>query len=283
MKFSIVTPSLNQGSFLAKTLESVAGQTGIDVEHIVLDAGSTDRSVEIIKAWDGRLAYWRSHPDAGQAAAINEGFGRATGQVLAWLNSDDFYLPGTLAIVARAFTDGAEAVYGGCLIYEEGRGGAWGFMPPKFGTRDLTQELYISQPAVFVSRQAWLESGPLDEKLHYTFDWDWLVRLSRVTSLTKIPRYLAAIHTHGDRKSLHQGHARRSEVLEVVRRYASQDTIACYEAVDRKVRHTWETLGTFNSFRGGRFIRSGLTVARHPVLYRKWGRVGVEKALASLT
>src|SRR6267142_1062651 len=100
-KITIVTPSFNQGSFLEQTILSVIGQQYPDLEYIIIDGGSTDNSVEIIKKYASRLAHWESETDRGQAHALNKGFALATGTIFGWINSDDFYLPGTLFFVAE--------------------------------------------------------------------------------------------------------------------------------------------------------------------------------------
>src|SRR6266849_8649816 len=102
-RLSIVTPSYNQGGYLGQTIESVLSQDYPDLEYIVLDGGSRDGSVEIIRKVEPRLAYWRSSPDGGQTAALREGFERATGEVLGWLNSDDWLEPGALRTVGESF------------------------------------------------------------------------------------------------------------------------------------------------------------------------------------
>ena len=113
-RISVVTPSFNQGRFLGQCLRSVLEQDHPDVEYLVVDGGSTDESVALIRAVEGRLAWWVSEPDGGQSDAINKRFARATGEVVAWLNADDFYLPGALSRVARGYEqDPAASFYFG--------------------------------------------------------------------------------------------------------------------------------------------------------------------------
>ena len=117
-KVSIVTPSFNQASFLEQTLRSVLEQDYPNLEYIVIDGGSTDGSVEIINKYADQLAYWQSQPDQGQTDAINQGFAHATGEILAWLNSDDLLLPGAVSAAVRALEEHPEAamVYGDALL-----------------------------------------------------------------------------------------------------------------------------------------------------------------------
>src|ERR1700678_1499461 len=112
-RITVVTPSFNQGNYLSDTIESVLGQGYPNLDYMVLDGGSTDNSVEVIKRYEKHLSFWCSEKDGGQAAAINRGFSKATGAILAWLNSDDYYLPGALKFAAEKLNvDREEIVLG---------------------------------------------------------------------------------------------------------------------------------------------------------------------------
>ena len=119
MKISVVTPCLNSKQFLERMLQSVHDQEGdFEIEHLIFDGGSTDGTLEILEKWSGKIDYV-SEPDTGQSNALNKGFAKATGDVIAWLNADDIYLPGALAKVAQAFSDpNTQWAYGQCIIID---------------------------------------------------------------------------------------------------------------------------------------------------------------------
>ena len=120
-KISVITPSFNQAEFIEQTIQSVIYQGYPNIEYIILDAVSTDHTIDIIKKYQKYITYWHSKPDKGQAAAINTGFAMATGDILCWLNSDDYYLPGTLHKIAQYFidNDNPKIVFGNCLQFNE--------------------------------------------------------------------------------------------------------------------------------------------------------------------
>ncbi|MFH0965809.1 MAG: glycosyltransferase family 2 protein [Planctomycetota bacterium] len=228
MKFSIVTPSLNQGPFIDRTIRSVLDQRGdFDLEYIVIDGGSTDGTLDILRRYAGRLA-WTSGPDAGQSDAVNKGFKTAAGDVLAWLNSDDAYLPGALAAVAAEYARAPFAwCFGHAKIVDDGgreiRHPVTRFkvsQARRYSYRRLVRRNFISQPAAFFSREAWNETGGLDPSLHYAMDYDLWLRLGRLSDPRWIDRFLADFRWHGASK-LGMGFSRAArEALEVAHRHA---------------------------------------------------------------
>ena len=164
MKFSIVTPSFNQGTFIERTLQSVADQTGFEIEHVVFDGGSTDRTVDILKA-RGNSISWTSEPDRGQADAVNKGIRATSGEIIGWLNSDDVYYPGAFAQVSAFFEAHADidVVYGMAdhidrdgVAFEAYPTEPWDFFR-------LKDTCFICQPAVFFRRRIIEQHGLLDE------------------------------------------------------------------------------------------------------------------------
>ena len=189
---SVVTPSYNQAPFLEDTLNSVAAQDYPRTEHIVIDGGSTDGSVDIIRRHAPRLSHWVSEKDRGQSHAINKGLTMARGDVLAWLNSDDTYLPGALRAVGDVFAQhpDVDLVYGD-YVYTDVAG-----QPLRrrhvfahISYESLLYHDYLGQPAVFFRRSLFERVGPIDESLHYSMDWDLFLRMWPVCR----PRHVAAV------------------------------------------------------------------------------------------
>jgi glycosyltransferase involved in cell wall biosynthesis len=223
MKISVVTPSYNQGRYLEETLMSVLGQGYPDLEYIVMDGGSTDHSVEIIERHEKELAYWASESDGGQANAINRGFEKATGDVLCWLNSDDLYLPGTLRYVVEHLEKGTpDFLFGNCVHLVDATGAVRGTDVQAHHARsDLRLHDYLVQPATFLTREAWERVGPLDESLHYAFDWDWFIRMQAAgVRFTPHARPLAVYRIHPQHKTASGADVRRRELAIVFERHA---------------------------------------------------------------
>ncbi len=204
-KVSIVTPSFNQGHFLEETIQSVLNQDYPNIEYIIIDGGSSDNSVEIIKKYESRLTYWQSKPDKGQTDAINQGFARATGDILAWLNSDDILLSGAVSAAVQKLTEHPMAgmVYGDCwLINAEGK---------RIGRFPAAQTDYaklrrgyvhIPQQASFWRASLWHEVGPLDNSFYFAMDYDLWTRLATKAPLIYFKEPWAAFRLHGMAKSI---------------------------------------------------------------------------------
>lgn len=197
-RITIITPSLNQGAYLEKTIRSVLEQNYPDLEYFVIDGGSTDNSVEILQRYRDRFAYWVSEPDAGQAAAINKGLRRATGEIVAYLNSDDWYLPGTLHTVAETFLSLADRtskpswIVGEAIHYDEKTGIEilWRPTPPPADRWWIVGCPWgVPQVASFWRRELFEHYGYFREDMHYGFDTEWMIRLV----LAGHPPYLLSV------------------------------------------------------------------------------------------
>lgn len=223
-RLSVIIPAFNHARFLEQTLLSVLGQGCPGLEVLVLDGGSTDGSLDIIRRYEDRLAFWRSHPDGGQAEAINEGMARAGGEILCWLNSDDLFMPGALLDVAAAFADPSrpDLCYGTCIGFRETDNGLDSFPFPAgaFDLRRLSRQAYILQPSAFWTRALWDAAGPLDPQLHYAFDWEWFLRAARVVPFRFRPRAYSLFRYHGANKTTSGAARRKEEILDIVRRHA---------------------------------------------------------------
>jgi glycosyltransferase involved in cell wall biosynthesis len=241
-RISVVTPSFEQAQYLEAAIVSVLSQNYSDLEYLILDGGSSDGSREIIERYKARLAFWRSAKDAGQAAAINEGFRRATGEILGWLNSDDLYTRTALTSVAQTLGPylGEPCVcYGACEIFRDDRAGKIR-TALEFNAKLLQTTDPLDQPSVFWTRKAWELVGPLDEKLHYAFDWDWFLRATQRCRFVRMDTTLSRYRIHAAHKSGTGGDRRWKELIEVVRRHSSPEIVAHYEFLDQhKLAHWW--------------------------------------------
>jgi glycosyltransferase involved in cell wall biosynthesis len=219
---TLVTPSYNQAAFLERTIRSVLDQQYPRLEYIVMDGGSTDGSVEIIKRYADRLFYWQSQPDGGQTAAINAGWRKGQGEVLAWLNSDDYYLPGALRLAGEYFRDHPEGwvMYGSVQLIDAA-GQPLGFKGEPFRRRTMiTSRDLIPQPSSFLRRAAIERVGEMDETLCYVMDLDLFMRIAEHSTPVFVPQVLSAHTIHPDAKTVKDRWPMGDERHMVLLRYA---------------------------------------------------------------
>ncbi len=223
---SIVTPSLNQGRFLEQCIQSVLSQDYDQIELIVIDGGSTDHSLDIIHRYSDYLAYWVSEPDEGQSDAINKGFRHARGDLVAWLNADDYYLENCFKTIAQAYQQHPEAsfIFGdGVRVDEQGRqkSAYWEGQEPFFDRTALIYGLnYILQPASFINHRCLREVNYLDPNLHFGMDTDLWIRLSAVAEPIAVPAALAASREYADTKTSSGSFARIEELRRIAEKYS---------------------------------------------------------------
>ncbi|MEI7815303.1 MAG: glycosyltransferase family 2 protein [Coriobacteriia bacterium] len=200
---SILTPSFNQAAWLADNLASVSCQTHRDIEHVVMDGGSTDGSVDILRA-AGDSIIWRSEPDGGQANAVNKAFAASHGEIIGWLNSDDAYFDTRAVEDVVAFFDkhpDVDVVYGHAARIDTDGKVFRILHVPRFNLRHLLWECFLVQPAVFIRRRA-IEDAFVNEDFHFAMDWELWLRLSQTRKFARLDRVLAVDRVQADRKML---------------------------------------------------------------------------------
>ena len=200
---SIITPSFNQANYLEQTLRSVLEQDYARIEYIVIDGGSTDGSVEIIRKYKDRFAYWVSEKDNGQAEAINKGLVRAKGEIVAWLNSDDYYLPNTISEVVKAFEENPDIlmVYGDVLAVDEQGQTINVLKYRQLSFEDLICFQIVGQPSVFFRRAALEKVGLLDASLHFLLDHHLWLRIAQQGKILHVPQTWSAARYHAEAKN----------------------------------------------------------------------------------
>lgn len=218
---SIVTPSFNQARFLEKTIESVLAQTYPCIEYIVIDGGSSDGSAALIEKYADRLAYWVSEPDQGQTDAINKGFAQASGEIMAWLNSDDTYHPEAVARAVAALQAHPEVglVYGDANFIDE-HGNVLGRFPARQTSHARIRRGYvhIPQQAAFWRAGLWRQVGPLDPSFYFAMDYDLWVRLSAVSEIRYVQEVWANFRLHGGSKTIQEDDRCWPEMVRIHRR-----------------------------------------------------------------
>jgi glycosyltransferase involved in cell wall biosynthesis len=218
---TVAVPSFNHGEFLDDALQSIFEQK-VAVEVFVLDAGSNDNTLEVIRKWQPFLAGWRSYSDAGQAAAINEGVGQGSAPFVCWLNSDDWFLPGGLLRLLEELESrpDVQMVYGRAWNFVESTKKMYPVSVESFSERRMALRCIISQPATLIRRSAWEHVGGVDARLHMVMDYDLWWRIYRASGvLSFVDDYIAVNRIHASTKTNTQREMHYREAIEIIRKH----------------------------------------------------------------
>jgi len=288
---SIITPSYNQAEFLENTIQSVFAQDYPAIEYLIVDGGSTDGSVDIIRKFQSDLAWWVSEADEGQASAINKGMAKAKGEIVAWLNSDDLYLPGAVGEAVASFNRNPQApmVFGNAITID-----AEGFplkelIFPDWKLEDLIGFRIICQPAVFMQRTVYQQVHGLDLNYHFMLDYQLWIRIASLGPIQHEDSFWAAARHHGAAKNVSQAAAFGRETLEVLEWMQHQDDLGpMAKNKKRKVRAgayrlnaryllDGDQYGAALKSYGQAFINQPLYTARHwhRIIYACLGLLGI--------
>ena len=216
---SVVTPSYNQAAFIERTLQSVLSQGVGDLEYVVMDGGSTDETVEVLKRFDGRLR-WVSEKDRGQSDAVNKGIRQTSGDIIGWLNSDDVYYPGALASALAYFAAHPEVdlLYGNANHIDEHDKIVEPYPTEPWDLNRLKETCYLCQPAVFFRRRVVERHGGIDDNLQYCMDYEFWLRLGHADiRVAHVPQVLAGSRLHAATKTLRSRVKVHREVNSMIR------------------------------------------------------------------
>jgi len=251
---SIVTPSFNQAKYLDDTIRSVLNQNYANLEYMIIDGGSTDGSVDIIRKYVDQLAFWVSEKDNGQAEAINKGLSRAKGDILAWLNSDDMYLSGTIASAVKTLQDNLDVVlvYGNMLAVDK-HGQRINFLKyHQLNIEDLLCFEIIGQPAVFFRREAFEKAGVLDTSYHFFLDHYLWLRIASQGRILHVGETWAEARYHPEAKNIARPIEFSREAFRLLEESAQDEKLAPILArVNRRARASVQRVDARYQLDGG--------------------------------
>jgi len=271
---SIVVPTLNQGRYIEQTLASIVGQGWPRLELIVIDGGSKDETDAVVEKYRSAVTHFVSEPDRGQADAINKGFRLAKGDILAWLNSDDYYLPCAIQKAVAALGDDVtkpRLAYGGCLAFWEGSSRAQAWLPEPFNRETLKVKACLNQPSTMWTRALWEQTGELNTAYHFVLDWDWFLRASAHTEFRPVQELLSAYRFHASHKSSSGNSRRTEEVVALVKQAAGDEWGAAFADVAAQLDTLPASLDRLRRLGLYRFR----TLFHHALYHRHGGKVKV--------
>lgn len=242
MKFSIITPSFNQGIFIRKTIDGVISQKGdFDIEYFVMDGGSTDNTIDILKSYEQKLKdnhrikfYWQSKKDKGQSDAINQGLKKATGDIFAFINSDDFYQPNIFQKVASEFTKNQKKLWltGYNLIVDENNKQIQkpitiykNFWLKHYNYNNLLMLNFVSQPSTFFRKELINRNGCFSTKLHLCMDYDFWLKIGSKNNPIILKEYISNFRIHSNSKGKKQFIKQFDEDLNIAQKYTKNNFI----------------------------------------------------------
>lgn len=252
-KISIVTPTFNQGDYIEETICSILDQNYPALEYTIIDGGSSDQTVSIIKKYQRHLKYWISEKDRGQAHAINKGLQHSTGEIFNWLNSDDYLEPGALATIAHSFSSGADMVGGKVRLFEQDQTLKW-VQHSQLSAKGLMYWLngvQFVQPGVWMRRALLEQAGGIDERLHYAFDWDLYIRyLSLFPNVAYTDQTLVHFRYHDQSKTVTLQEKFQQEEQKIIEKLAHLEEnptlkkLARYKLAGQRITPSLNTLIT---------------------------------------
>jgi len=250
-KVSIVTPSFKQAEYIGRTIDSVLGQEYSNLEYFVQDGGSDDGTTEVLLQYESQLSGWKSEPDSGQSQAINRGFSQTSGEIMAWLNSDDLLMPGAIQTVVDYFLKhpDVDVVYGDRLMIDENELEIGRWILPGHDSNALEWADYIPQETMFWRRGIWEKAGAeIDESFRFAMDWDLLIRFHKAgAKFAHIPRFLGAFRIHEQQKTSsvinEVGIKEMNRIRERVHGYTPDTTVVRRKVTPFLIKHIIKDLG----------------------------------------